>query len=420
VNEKQFQAPIASQNAGTDETNDDLKPITPPSPAQPQAEPPKQRSKVKLLIGIILIVVLAAIGGVAYTMTNGNDKQKIEQQAQKQVELPKVKVGFMMAQSGGAANMGLGAAKGVQLAIKDLGANVELVQVDSMCNATAAADAVKKLAQEKVIAIIGEGCSTATIGALPEANAAKIPMVSPSASSPKLSIADDYFFRTVPPDDFQARYLAEYAYKKGYRRIGQFHTATSPFTDIFKSTFEKLGGKIIVSNSAESNVIDLQAQAKELAAAKPDAITVFTNTATSAVAIINLTGQQGYDGDFFGSDALYDKTIIAQTGEVSEGRLIVSNFTLGTKSFKQSMADAYQSSQQAYAAPQAYDAMHAIYATVQKGARSGEEVKNLLPQVSFDGASGYKIKFDKNGEITGDVKYSLLQVKDANFVEIER
>ena len=391
------------------------------APVAPMSASSGSSSKKKMwMVVALVIVVLLALGGVGYVMMHKSTKK-----AATTTTLPHVKVGFMMAQTGGAASMGLGAIKGVQLAMKQLGAdNIELVQVDSMCDPKVAPQAIQKLIDQKVVAIIGEGCSSASVAALPLANKAKIPMISPSASSPALSIPNDYFFRTIPPDDFQASYDAQYVYKQGIRTAGLFYTnepAGAGQAKIFQTEFEKLGGKVTVSTFADAQVIDLAAQAKQLKDANPEAVLIAANTVTSAGAIVNLSRQAGYTGKFFGTDSQYDKTLITNTGKNSEGQ-VVSTFTLGTAAFKQSMANEYQSAELAYAAPQAYDALHAIFIATQRGATTGEQVKNDLATIEFDGASGYHIKFDKNGEISDPryVKYALLQIKNGVFVEINQ
>jgi branched-chain amino acid transport system substrate-binding protein len=331
---------------------------------------------------VIVVVALVLLGGAGY----GLYAYMAAQKKSKAAEVPRVKVGFMMAQTGGAAST----IKGVQLAVKQLGAdNTELVQVDSMREPKVAPDAIKKLIDQKVVAIIGEGCSSASLAALPLANEAKIPLISPSASSTKLSIADDYFFRTIPPDDFQASYLAKYAYEQGIRRVGEFYTdepAGAGQARIFKDTFTKLGGQIVAETYADAHIIDLAFQTKTLKAANPEMVLMTPNSVTSAIALIKLLRADGYTGKFYGSDANYDKTLISETGKGSEGQ-IVSTFTLGTRAFKQAMTNEYQSAELAYAAPQAYDALHAILLATRKGAKTEMSAQS-------------------------SVKYSLLQVRD--------
>src|SRR6266496_6861406 len=191
-------------------------PQTPPENPAPSpnvlAAPTPRRLRLRRLLrpAIGLVVLLVVASAVAlYVQLNIKSAP------------PRVKVGVMMAFSGGSSSMGYGAMKGVQLAKKQLGAdNIDIVQVDSKCDAKTAGEAVRSLIAQKVAAIIGEGCSSASVAALPAANNAKIPMISPSASSPALSIPDDYFFRVVPPDTFQGSFMAQTIYDRGLRNVG--------------------------------------------------------------------------------------------------------------------------------------------------------------------------------------------------------
>jgi ABC-type branched-subunit amino acid transport system substrate-binding protein len=76
--------------------------------------------------------------------------------------------------------------------------------------------------------------------------------------------------------------------------------------------------------------------------------------------------------------------------------------------------------EQLYAAPQAYDAFEAIYRALEKGANTGEEVRNMLPSIAFKGMSA-TISFDQNGEVPGvNYKYDLLQVRGSAFTTLEQ
>ena len=77
---------------------------------------------------------------------------------------------------------------------------------------------MKLAVKNNMSAVIGDLCSGASLAALPYANAANMPMVSPSASSPLLSIPQDYFFRTCPNDNFQAGF--NHGFNVSYVRYG--------------------------------------------------------------------------------------------------------------------------------------------------------------------------------------------------------
>ncbi len=98
--------------------------------------------------------------------------------------------------------------------------NVQFIIEDDKSSSTGDLTAVmtKFLTKDKVAAIIGPLGSGQVVVAHPPVKDAKIIQLSPSATSAGLSLgsvfggADRYFFRTVPPDDFQAKAVARFAY----------------------------------------------------------------------------------------------------------------------------------------------------------------------------------------------------------------
>lgn len=378
----------------------------------PTVEPPHHSRRKWYVIGVVVFIV-ALIASAAVLIAQMTTRQAA----------PRIKVGVMMAFSGGSSSMGYGAMKGVQLAKKQLGAdNIEIVQMDSKCDAKTAGEQIKNLIAQKVVAIIGEGCSSASVAALPAANNAKIPMISPSASSTALSIPDDYFFRVVPPDTFQGTFMAQTIYDRGIRQVAIFYTNEpygSSMNAVFREKFEALGGKVVATASAEPDVIDLKTQMNSLAAANPAAVFIAPNSVVSATAAMKLAREAGIKAPFFGADIMYDNTIISNNPTVAEG-LTISSFPTGTRAFKQSLINEYGKSEQLYAAPQAYDIIHLLQLAASRGATTGEQIKEILPQLTLDdGVSGFR-QFDANGEVSDkDYKYDLFQVKDGAFTLVE-
>lgn len=372
---------------------------------------PKRPPLVIALI-VFIVIELAAASVLVYTKVLRTGSEPT----------PRVKVGFMMAFTGGSSSMGYGTTKGIQLAKKHLNAdNIEIIQADSRCDEKAAAEAIKRLIKQNVVAIIGEGCSSASVAALPAANNAKIPMISPSASSMTLSIPDDYFFRVIPADNMQGSFMAQAIYDKGFRKVAVFYTNEpygSGMNKIFKEKFEALGGKVVTTTSAAPDVIDLETQMQTLKNANPEAVFFAPNSVVSATAAIKLAHEAGITVPYYGADAFYDTTII-NNAQAATQNLTITSFPTGSKSFKQALQNEYQVTEQLYGASQAYDAFKAIYLAVQQGARTGEQMKQMLPSIAFKGVSS-DIKFDKNGEISdSSYKYDLLHVKDGRFVTVE-
>lgn len=380
------------------------------------AESPKKSQPhwIGLAIGIAAATVLLAGAGIAaYVYFLSTAKPPVT----------RAKIGVMMAFTGGSASMGYGVNKGIQLAKKQLGAdNLEIVQIDSKCDPKTAAESARQLIAQKVVAIIGEGCSSATVAALPALNNAKIPLISPSASSPTLSIPNDYFFRVIPPDDFQGAFMAKEVYTKGYHNTAIFYT-NEPYgngmNDVFQQSFTALGGKVVASATAEPDVIDLKPQLQRIKAAKPEALFIAPNSVVTATAVMKIAREIGITVPIYGADIMYDNTIVNNLGKDAEG-LIVSTFATGSKGFKQALFNESQKTEVLFAAPQGYDIVHLLQIAVQRGATTGEQVKNMLPNIEFQGMSGY-IRFDVNGEISDkNYEYDLFQVKDGVFTLLEQ
>jgi branched-chain amino acid transport system substrate-binding protein len=380
------------------------------APQTPNTTASSRRSPL-VVIGItIVVIILLGLGGFAtYAYLSSRVKPTP----------PSVKVGVLMAFTGGSSSMGYGEMKGIQLAQKQLDAsNIELVQMDSQCDPAVAPQGMQRLIDQQVVAVIGDGCSSASLAALSLANSNKIPMVSPSASSPTLSISDDYFFRVVPPDTYQGAYLAKAVYARGIKSVGIFYT-NEPYganmNNVFTKEFESLGGKVLTSVNAQSGVINLAPQIGQIKAAKPQGVVFVSNSVVSGAAAIELARQAGIAVPFFGGDGLYDQTLISNAQAAAQG-LTITTFPTGNSAFRQLLLNNDQG-EQLYAAAQGYDAFEAIYQAVKHGARNGLQIKNELPNISFDGVSA-PIKFAPNGDEDGtNYKYALLKVQDGSFVD---
>ena len=382
-------------------------------PKVPDDDAPKGRSKLKIVLLAVFLVLAVAAGIRAYQRYKENIP----------VEKPAVKVGVLMAFTGGSSNMGYGTIKGIQLAKKQLGAdNIELVQADSRCDPKTAKAAMQKLIDQNVVAVIGDGCSSASLAALTLANSNKIPMISPSASSATLSIPNDYFFRVVPSDNYQAAYMAQAIRKKGFTRVAVFYTNEpygSAMSKSFQEQFQNLGGTVVATAYAEPDNVNLATEMQKLKAANPQAVFVAPNSLVTGTAAMQVARDQGMTVPLFGGDILYDKTLITNAQAASNG-LTITTFPTGTSTFKQLLLSEYKVSEQLYAAPQAYDAFEAIYRALGKGATTGEAIHNKLPSISFKGMSA-TISFDQNGEEPGkNYDYDLLQVKGGAFTTLEQ
>ena len=134
-----------------------------------------------------------------------------------------IKIGLYAPLTGPVAFLGEGFDFGIQLAIEELGGEIgghpiEYVVADNKCNPTDAVNAVRKLIEEdQVDAIIGGGCSSATVAALPIILEGQTPAVSATSTNPgiynEMGVGgNEYQFRINPDDLIMAQGFAEFGF----------------------------------------------------------------------------------------------------------------------------------------------------------------------------------------------------------------
>jgi len=384
------------------------------TPSLSSMQQPKAHKNWLQRYGIwLLVVLLLAAAAVSYFVAKSLNQSTTADRP--------LKIGILAALTGGSSSHGHGISKGVQLAQKELGAtSVEIVQEDSQCDPKVGQEAMQRLIDQGVQVVIGDGCSSVSVAVLPLANGTETPMISPGASSPALSIPNDYFFRTIPSDRWQGSFMAKTLYDAGHRRVAIFYTNEpygSGMNNQFREHFESLGGQVVATATAEPDDTDLSTHIDQLVAANPDALFVAPNSILTGTAAIQIAHDKGLHVPYYGADIFYDTTVITNAPEASQG-MVVSTFNTGTQAFRDALAAESPVQEQLFAAAGAYDAFHVAYEAYQRGARTGREFKQAFPMIEFQGVSAY-IRFNEDGELNGeDYVYSLLKVEGDKFVEI--
>ena len=162
------------------------------------------------------------------------------------------------------------------------GSTVTGVRGDSTCGDSAAgtAAAERVVTADGVKGIVGGDCSGVT-GAILQ-NVARpngIVMVSPSATSPALSTAEDdgLFFRTAPSDAREGEVMAAILMEKGVKSIALTYTNNDygkGLADAIATSFTALGGVVTINASHEDGKADYSAEVAALAAAGGDLLVV--------------------------------------------------------------------------------------------------------------------------------------------------
>ena len=181
-------------------------------------------------------------------------------------------------------------ASGAELAMKEVsdsglllnGSTVSSSRADSTCidSAAATAAAERLVTSEKVNAIVGADCSGVTSAVLQNvARANGTVMISPSATSPGLSSAEDdgLFFLTAPSDAREGQVMTDILIEMGIKSVAVTYTNNDygkGLSDSFIGAFEAAGGEITVNISHEDGKADYSSEITTLASAGGDILVV--------------------------------------------------------------------------------------------------------------------------------------------------
>ena len=156
------------------------------------------------------------------------------------------------------------------------------VRGDSTCVDAAAAQtaAEKMVTSDAVKGIIGGDCSGVTGAVLQNvARPNGIVMVSPSATSPALSTAEDdgLFFRTAPSDAREGEVMADILKEHGVTSIALTYSNSDygkGLADAIATSFAAVGGTVTINIPHEDGKSDYSAEVASLAAAGGDLLVV--------------------------------------------------------------------------------------------------------------------------------------------------
>ena len=201
-----------------------------------------------------------------------------------------IKIGVFLGFTGPIESMVAQMGPAAELAIKEVsdsgalldGVKVEGVRGDTTCvdAAAATATAERLVTTDKVKAIVGGDCSGVTGAALQNvARPNGIVMISPSATSPGLSTAEDdgLFFRTAPSDARQGEIVRDILMEKGVKTIALTYTNNDygkGLAESIQKNFEAAGGKVTISAAHEDGKGDYSAEVGALAQAGGEVLVV--------------------------------------------------------------------------------------------------------------------------------------------------
>ncbi|NMO14479.1 ABC transporter substrate-binding protein [Pyxidicoccus fallax] len=196
-------------------------------------------------------------------------------------------LGQVGALTGGQATFGISTRNGIEMALKEAnaaggvkGKKLAIRVYDNQSKPEEAAQATTRLiTQDKVAIILGDVASSNSLAMAEKAQAAGVPMITPSSTNTTVTQKGDYIFRVCFIDPFQGYVMAKFAREDlKLNKVAVLQDNKSAYSidlsDVFTRKFTEMGGKITTTESYSQGDTDYRAQLTAIRKTQPDGIYV--------------------------------------------------------------------------------------------------------------------------------------------------
>jgi branched-chain amino acid transport system substrate-binding protein len=343
-------------------------------------------------------------------------------------------IGAIVSRSGAAAAYGDMVARGFDLAIGEINARggvrgrpLQLLYRDDSTNPEMGIAALRDLVEsEHVSVVLGAVSSRVTLRLASYCERRRVILISPTASTPQLTGAGDYVFRTYPSDVLEGASMADFARDLGFDRMAILAVDSdygSSLADAFAARFRAAGGEVSgMLTFTEGNDATLRDAIRAIAGLYPRGVYVPAYGSDLAV-VLRLFRETSVHPIVLGTSSVTPESIRA-AGPAAESLVVpMPSFDLdaddsGVKAFTAAYRARYGADPDVFAA-HAYDAVGVLAAAVERaGSWDTDDVRDALSSIdAYEGATG-RMAFDRNGDI---VQYPRLYVARAGrFLAYDR
>jgi neutral amino acid transport system substrate-binding protein len=312
---------------------------------------PNQRIQPKLALVMALLTTITSLlatsctdpnktggtAGTTPTANSGGDSKGL-------------KIGSLLSNTGDAASIAQPLPIAIKMAVDTVngcgginGAPVTLISEDDQSDPSAGASAMTKLTEvDKVAGVVGAWGSGVSTAAADVATKNKVMIVSPGSTSPvftdraKAGKYQGFWARTAPPDTYQAKAMAQLAFKKGFKKVATIAINNDygvGFEKEFVGAFKKLGGTI--TNEAKPTRYDPKAttfdsEVKAAFEGKPQALATIVYPDTGSL-LLKAAYEQGLSKGvtIMLPDGAYSPKFPDQVGKTADGKFIIDG-AIGT------------------------------------------------------------------------------------------
>jgi branched-chain amino acid transport system substrate-binding protein len=290
------------------------------------------------------------------------------------------------------------------------GRRLELILHSDYGEPDSAVTVAGTLVDAGVVAVVGHVYSGTTLASAPVYNAAKVVQISPSSSSPLVSDAGDFTFRTCPSDLQQGEALARYVADRLNLRRGTILYLNDDYgrglRQTFAREFSRLGGEVEEMDPYLGDTPDVTSYLDRLVRRGSSQFVFLGGNKGEADIALRAARARGVKVPFLGGDALEG---LEESGAIAEGTYI-SNAYMATfdtpknREFVAAYAKRYPASlppNQPAAAT--YDILYMLRDALSHGVSRGTALRDAIARIgngspAFEGVTG-EIAFDSVGDV---------------------
>jgi len=322
-------------------------------------------------------------------------------------------LGEVSSLTGSEATFGISARNGIELALKEAnaaggvkGKKLDVRVYDSQGRPEEGAQAATRLiSQDKVVLILGEAASSVSMAMADKAQAAGVPMITPTSTNPAVTKRGNFIFRVCFIDPFQGFVMAKFSRENlKLNRVAVMQDNKSAYsvglTDVFSRKFSEMGGAIVANESYSKGDTDFRAQLTAIKKTKPDGVFV-PGYYTDVGIIARQARELGLTVPLLGGDGWESDKLFELGGDALEGSYFSNHYAVDNpdpllKEFIAKYQAAYGSVPDSVAAL-AYDAARvAVDALKRAPDLSGPAIRDAIAATKdFPGVAG-TINLDEN------------------------
>jgi branched-chain amino acid transport system substrate-binding protein len=372
-------------------------------------------------------VAAAAASALVLSACGGNDNNSSGSGSGSSGGGP-VSLGFMGAQTGPNAQLGINISNGVELALEQHNAKsgvtqVKLIKYDTQGDPTQATNQAKKAVTDKVVGIIGPAFSGESKTSDPIFEEAGIPNISPSATNAKLAQNGwKFWHRVLANDDVQgpgaADFLAKTVGAKTVAVVDDQSDYGKGLADAVRKQLTTDGVKVAVNDSINPDASSFSPTVNKVKPANVDAV-YFGGYYSAAGKLVKQLRDGGVQGTFMSGDGTLDAQFITGGGAAANGALLTctcSSAVGSTDPAVQKFATDYKAKfkvDPATYSAEGFDATNIFLQAIDAGKTSTSDINTFVSAIDFKGVSK-QIKFDPNGELAGNLLF-VTEVKDGKL-----